>query len=316
MRVHRVGVCGTDLHAYRGKQPFFSYPRILGHELGIEVIEVNPIPNNQSPITSGDHCSVEPYLNCGHCIACRTGKTNCCTSLHVLGVHSDGGMREYITLPMHKLHKSATLSYEQLALIETLGIGAHAVDRAQLRADEFVLVIGAGPIGLSAIQFAQLITPNVIAMDISEQRLAFCAQQLHVPHLVRADQDPLKQIEAITHGDLPTAVFDATGNINSMNGAFQYVAHGGKLIFVGLAQADVTFNDPFFHRREITLFASRNALSKDFPRIIQLVESGQIDTRPWITHRASMDDMIGQFDGWLKPESGVIKAVVSLTPDP
>ncbi|NJM41659.1 MAG: zinc-binding alcohol dehydrogenase family protein, partial [Anaerolineae bacterium] len=309
VRVHRVGVCGTDLHAYRGKQPFFSYPRILGHELGVEVIEVNST-NNQSthnPLTPGDRCSVEPYLNCGSCIACRNGKSNCCTSLRVLGVHTDGGMRELITVPTHKLHKSSVLSYEQLALIETLGIGAHAVDRAQLRADEWVLVIGAGPIGLSAIQFAQLHTPNVIVMDISPQRLEFCGEQLRVPHLVRADQEPLKQIETLTSGDLPTAVFDATGNIGSMNSAFKYVAHGGKLVFVGLTQAEVSFDDPFFHRREISLFASRNALSKDFPRIIQLVESGRIDTRPWVTHRASANEMAEQFDGWLKPETGVIK---------
>jgi hypothetical protein len=328
VRVHRVGVCGTDLHAYRGKQPFFSYPRILGHELGVEVLEIrdwrleiNHEPNlntqslfsNPQSLSSGDRCSVEPYLNCGQCIACRNGKSNCCTSLRVLGVHTDGGMRELITVPTHKLHKSSSLSYEQLALIETLGIGAHAVDRAQLRANEWVLVIGAGPIGLSTIQFAQLHTPNVIVMDISPQRLAFCGEQLRVPHLVRADQEPLKQIEALTNGDLPTAVFDATGNITSMNGAFKYVAHGGKLVFVGLTQAEVSFDDPFFHRREITLLASRNALSKDFPRIIQLVESGRINTRPWVTHRASANDMAEQFDGWLKPETGVIKAVVSFT---
>jgi hypothetical protein len=317
VRVHRVGICGTDLHAYRGKQPFFSYPRILGHELGVEIRDLrfeiggeSPISNLQS-LSVSDRCSVEPYLNCGRCIACRNGKTNCCTSLQVLGVHTDGGMREYIKVPLHKLHKSSVLSYEQLALVETLGIGAHAVDRAQLQPNEFVLVIGAGPIGLATLQFVQLHTPNVIVMDISPQRLAFCQQQLRVPHVLRADENPLAHIEAITNGDLPTAVFDATGNISSMNNAFQYVAHGGKLVFVGLTQADVVFNDPFFHRREITLFASRNALSKDFPRIIQLVESGRIDTRPWITHRASADDMLAQFDGWLKPESGTIKAVVS-----
>ena len=324
VRVHCIGICGTDLHAYRGKQPFFTYPRILGHELGVEILEIGDkrleishesISNLQSlqSLSVGDHCSVEPYLGCGHCIACRTGKTNCCTGLQVLGVHTDGGMREFITVPANKLHKSATLSYEQLALVETLGIGAHAVDRAELRPNEFVLIIGAGPIGLSVIQFAKLHTPNIIVMDISPHRLAFCEQQLHVPHLVRADQDPLTQIEQITGGDLPTTVFDATGNINSMNNSFQYVAHGGKLVFVGLVQADVSFNDPFFHRREITLFASRNALSKDFPRIIQLVESGQIDTRPWVTHRASADEMLGQFNGWLKPETNVIKAVVSFT---
>ena len=312
VRVHRVGVCGTDLHAFRGRQPFFTYPRILGHELGVEVVEIAE-GSPPSTIQVGDRCSVEPYLNCGTCIACRNGKTNCCINLKVLGVHTDGGMREYITVPLHKLHKSEVLSYEQLALVETLGIGAHAVDRAQLRPDEWVLVIGAGPIGLSVIQFAQLITSNIIVIDVSAQRLEFCRQQLKVPHLIQVGPDttPLQQIQALTQGDLPTAVFDATGSVTSMNQAFEYVAHGGKLTFVGLVQADVTFHDPFFHRREITLLASRNALSKDFPRIIGLIESGRVDTQPWITHRANVVDMIGQFDGWLKPDNGVIKAVVS-----
>jgi 2-desacetyl-2-hydroxyethyl bacteriochlorophyllide A dehydrogenase len=316
VRVQCVGVCGTDLHAYRGRQPFFSYPRILGHELGVEVVDLMPpqmsTANSSSKpfIQTGDHCSVEPYLNCGHCIACRRGKTNCCTSLQVLGVHIDGGMREFIVVPVHKLHKSATLSYEQLALVETLGIGAHAVDRAALQTDEWVLVIGAGPIGLSVIQFAQLHTRNIIVLDMSAQRRNFCAQQLGIAHVIDATPEALPAIASITKNDLPTVVFDATGNVQSMNSAFQFVAHGGKLVFVGLVQADVTFNDPFFHRRELTLLASRNAPSQEFPRIIQLVESGHIDTRPWVTHRVAAAAMPTQFDQWQKPDSGLIKAVV------
>ena len=150
VRVQRVGICGTDMHAYRGRQPFFSYPRILGHELGVEIVAIG---ENEAGLRAGDYCAVEPYLNCGHCIACRKGKTNCCVQLQVLGVHTDGGMREWITVPARKLHKSGKLSLDQLALVETLGIGAHAVDRARIEAGEFALVIGAGPIGLSVVQF-------------------------------------------------------------------------------------------------------------------------------------------------------------------
>jgi threonine dehydrogenase-like Zn-dependent dehydrogenase len=159
VRVHRIGVCGTDLHAFAGKQPFFSYPRVLGHELGVEVIDPGTEPHGLKP---GDRCSVEPYLNCGHCIACRRGKPNCCTELKVLGVHVDGGMRPQLTVPARKLHRSAKLDYEQLALVETLGIGAHAVERAEAKPDDFILVIGAGPIGLSVIQFA-LVTGATLA---------------------------------------------------------------------------------------------------------------------------------------------------------
>lgn len=307
VRVHRVGICGTDLHAYRGKQPFFSYPRILGHELGVEIVALGA---DGGELQAGDHCAVEPYLNCGECIACRRGKPNCCVNLKVLGVHTDGGMREYLTVPIRKLHRSATLSLDQLALVETLGIGAHAVDRAQLEAGEFVLVIGAGPIGLAVIQFAQLAGVNVIVLDVNAGRLDFCRRQLKVEFTIQAGDDTLDQLQALTHNDLPTAVFDATGNPHSMMGAFEYVAPGGKLIFVGLFQGDVTFNDPHFHRREMTLRSSRNATSADFGRIIHLLEAGRVDTAPWITHRATCDAMIAEFPRWLDPQQGVIKAMV------
>ena len=310
VRVHRVGICGTDLHAYRGRQPFFNYPRILGHELGVEIVEVGP---NERGLKVGDRCAVEPYLNCGHCIACRRGKSNCCVNLQVLGVHTDGGMREWIQVPIEKLHPSPSLSYEQLALVETLGIGAHAVARAGLEKAGFALVIGAGPIGLSVIQFAQLAGVQLIVVDVSAQRLEFCQQQLGVKHTIAGSEDVLARLQELTNGDLPTVVFDATGNAASMSKAFDYVAHGGRLIFVGLVQADITFPDPNFHRREITLFASRNSTPADFQRIIGLLESGEVNTTPWITHRTGSETLVEQFPIWLEPESGVIKAMVEFS---
>lgn len=306
VRVRRVGICGTDLHGFRGKQPFFTYPRVLGHELGVEVLALG---DGVASVSVGDHCSVEPYMNCGTCIACRNGKPNCCTSLKVLGVHTDGGMRDEIVVPARKLHVANDLTLDQLALVETLCIGAHAVSRAQIRPDEWVLVIGAGPIGLSVIEFARQATRNLIVVDINPQRLAFCERQ-YGARAVRGDQDPLRHVEALTNGDLPSVVFDATGSPASMMKAFEYVAHGGKLVYVGLVQADVSFHDPFFHRREITLYASRNATPADFATVIGGVRAGRVDTVPWITHRATYGDMVEQFPSWLLPETGVIKAVV------
>src|SRR5712692_2959474 len=296
VRVHRVGICGTDLHAYRGRQPFFSYPRILGHELGVEIVEIGA---NEAGLRAGDRCAVEPYLNCGRCVACRRGKTNCCVDLKVLGVHTDGGMREYVTVPVSKLHRSKILPYEQLALVETLGIGAHAVERSQLGPEEFALVIGAGPIGLSVIQFAQLAGARVIVIDVAENRLNFCRLQLKVAHTIQAQSEVPAALQAITGGDLPTAVFDATGNPESMQRAFQYVAHGGRLIFVGLFQGDVTFPDPDFHRRELTLPSTRTSTRHEFTRIIRLLEGGGLDTTPWITHRVECEGMIDEFPRWL-----------------
>lgn len=309
VRVRRIGICGTDLHAYRGRQPFFSYPRILGHELGVEIAEVGPNPFGLTP---GDRCAIEPYLACGHCVACRAGKTNCCVHLRVLGVHADGGMREWLTVPVEKLHRSGRLALEQLALVETLGIGAHAVERADLDVGEWVLVIGAGPIGLGVIQFALVAGARVVVLDLNAGRLAFCRRELGIEYTLMADEDPLGRLLELTDGALPTAVFDATGNTASMTRAFDYVAHGGRLIFVGLVSDDITFHDPSFHRRELTLLASRNATRASFLKIIELIEQGHIDTTPWISQRTPFEALIEEFPGWVQPGSRVIKAMVEL----
>jgi 2-desacetyl-2-hydroxyethyl bacteriochlorophyllide A dehydrogenase len=310
VRVRRVGVCGTDLHAFAGNQPFFTYPRILGHELGVEVVAVGAGVANVRP---GDRCSVEPYLNCEKCIACRRGKANCCANLRVLGVHIDGGMREQLVVPARKLHPSATLSLDQLALVETLGIGCHAVERARLEHGEFALVIGAGPIGLAVMQFASEKGAQVIALDVNGARLEFCRRQLGVPHAINgAAEAPVEALRRLTGGDMPTSVFDATGNRASMAAAFNLPAQGGRLVFVGLSQGDVAFSDPDFHRRELTLMGSRNAQSADFARIIGLIEARRIDTAPWITHRAPLARASDDFPAWVRPETGVIKAMIEV----
>ena len=311
VRVHRIGVCGTDLHAFAGRQPFFTYPRIAGHELGVEVIDPGSEPHG---LIAGDRCSVEPYLNCGRCIACRRGRSNCCTELKVLGVHVDGGMRPFLAVPARKLHKSARLTYDQLALVETLGIGAHAIERAGLQADDFVLVIGAGPIGLSVIQFVQARGAAFAVMDVSEPRLEFCRRQLGVAHTLTAGPEAAIKLRALGGGDLPTVVIDATGNAQSMAGAFDLPAPGGRIVFVGLFQGDVTFHDPNFHRRELTLLASRNALPGTFREVIALIEAGRIDTTPWITDRFSLADTPRCFST-LPGNPAVIKAVIDVPHD-
>ena len=310
VRVHRIGVCGTDLHAFAGKQPFFTYPRVLGHELGVEVIDPGDEPHG---LQAGDRCSVEPYLNCGRCIACRRGKPNCCATLQVMGVHVDGGMAPRLRVPARKLHKSTRLDYEQLALVETLGIGAHAVERAQLAKDDFVLVIGAGPIGLSVIQFAKVSGATLAVMDVSDTRLEFCRQQLGVAHTLKPGASALDELKKIGGGDLPTCVIDATGNPGSMAGCFDLPAHGGRIVFVGLFQGDVTFNDPNFHRRELTVMGSRNALPATFREVIRLVEEGQVDTRPWITHRFKLADTPAVFPKDIAGNPAVLKAMIEVT---
>jgi 2-desacetyl-2-hydroxyethyl bacteriochlorophyllide A dehydrogenase len=320
IKIHRIGICGTDYHAYRGKQPFFSYPRVLGHELGAEVVKLGaalrnskPETQNAKPLKIGDKVSVEPYLNCGTCQSCQNGRINCCENLQVLGVHTDGGMVEYLKMPIQKLHPSVKLSFDQLALVETLGIGAHAVQRAETRAKDLVLVIGAGPIGLSVIQFAKIAGATVAVLDTNKTRLDFAKENMNADILIEMTADFSPDIlRGVLKNYLPTIIFDATGNPDSMKNAFNLVAFGGKLVFVGLFIGDVVFHDPLFHRREMTLLASRNSLPEDFKNIIQLMESGNINTAAWLTHQADFDDLPTVFDEWLNPKSGVIKAVVSL----
>lgn len=307
VRVHRIGVCGTDLHAFAGKQPFFTYPRVLGHELGVEVLDPGDAPNG---LRAGDRCSVEPYLNCGTCIACRRGRPNCCTSLQVLGVHTDGGMQPLLRVPARKLHPSAALDYDQLALVETLGIGAHAVERAAPAPDDFVLVIGAGPIGLSVIQFAKVSGATLAVMDVSDARLEFCRKQLGVRHTLKPGATAAEELKKIGGGDLPTCVIDATGNPQSMMGCFDLPAHGGRIVFVGLFQGDVTFNDPNFHRRELTVMGSRNATPATFREVIRLVEAGRVDTRPWITHRFRLEQTPAVFPRDIAGNPAVLKAMI------
>ena len=312
VRTHRMGVCGTDLSGYLGKFPFFKYPRIPGHELGVEVLAVGAGVSNVRP---GDRCSVEPYMNCGSCFACRRGQGNCCTSLNVIGVMIDGGLCERFLIRADKLHPSSKLSYEQLALVETLAIGCHANDRAACGKGDQVLIIGAGPIGLATLEFTRLTGATITVMDMVESRLEFCRRKYGIAHTIqfKGDGSELEQMKAITDGDMFVAVTDATGSKHSMSSAFKYVAHTGSLIYVGITTEEITFTHPTLHRPEITLKASRNALPRDFGRIIGLIEDGTIDTTPWITHRTPYDDMIGQFESFTRPETGVIKAIVDVS---
>ncbi len=303
----RVGVCGTDLHAYEGKQPYFRYPRVLGHELGVEVIAVGAGVKHVKP---GDRCAVEPYLYCGDCIACRRGRTNCCLNVKVLGVHIDGGMCERIKVPARNLHPSAKLSLEQLALVEPLGIGAHAVRRGAPEPGEATLVIGAGPIGLATATFVQESGARLIQLDVSEKRLEFCRRIVPKAQAVLAPEDPGPELQRLLGGDLPTLVFDCTGNPASMHRAFRLIAHGGRLVFVGLFPGDVTFSDPDFHMRETTLLASRNAAAEDFRRIIGLMEGGRIDVGPWISARVKPEGLGEMFPQWLHGDGEILKAMV------
>lgn len=310
LRMTKVGICGTDLHAYRGNQPFFTYPRILGHELAGEVVEKG---DDVEDFKTGDKVTIMPYVSCGSCIACRNGKTNCCSQLTVLGVHTDGGLQEYFTVSASLLHPANELPEEHAALIEPLAIGAHAVRRAALRPDEFAVVVGAGPIGIGLMRFAQLKGAKVIAIDINRDRLQYCKDTLKTAdYIVQATPDAPMEVKKITGNDLAAAVFDATGYKQALESGVEYLAHGGRYVLVGLLKGDLTFHHPYLHAREASILCSRNATERDFETVMTTLKNGDFPADRYVTHRIAFEDLIDTFESLLQPETGVIKAMVQL----
>lgn len=306
LKIKRIGICGTDLHAYQGSQPYFNYPRILGHELAADIAATYAADS----FTEGTPVSIIPYFNCGHCIACRNHKPNCCTGIQVCGVHIDGGMVEYLSVPSYSIIRAEGLGYDALSLLEPLSIAAHGVRRANVQPGEFVLVVGAGPIGLATMQMAAVAGAEVIAMDVNETRLKF-TEKLNIPYKVNAASPTLtEQLLDITHGDMPTVIIDATGNLKAINNSLQYLAHGGRYVLIGLQKEAMSFSHPEFHKRETTLMSSRNATREDFDHVIHSIKKGLINPSIYITHRARFDEVKNNFESWLDPANGVIKAMV------
>lgn len=312
VRTHRMGICGTDLSGYLGKMPFFSYPRIPGHELGLEVLAVGEGVTNVKP---GDKCSLEPYVNEPSSPTSLKGSSNCCPGVQVLGVHQDGGLRDSWIVPARKLHPGNHLSYDQLALVETLAIGYHAVQRGNPQPGETVLVIGAGPIGLACLEFLKLMDLRVVVMDMVPGRIGFCREKLGIRHgiVFKGDGSELAELEALTGGQLADVVIDATGSAVSMSACFHYAAFTGRVVYVGITTQKLHFpHAPVFHRRELTLLASRNALPKDFGEIIALIGEGKIETDAWITHRLAFADVSAEFSRFTDPKLGAIKVIIEL----
>jgi 2-desacetyl-2-hydroxyethyl bacteriochlorophyllide A dehydrogenase len=239
---------------------------------------------------------------------------NCCAAIKVCGVHVDGGFAEYLQVPSYSLLHGEGLSFDELALVEPLAIGAQGVRRAGVTANEFVLVVGAGPIGLGIAEFARIAGGNVIVMDVNENRLNFCKDKLKIAHTINPlQEDALEKLKAITDGDMPTVVIDATGNQKAIINAFQYMAHGARYVLVGLQKGEISFSHPEFHKREATLMSSRNATREDFEHVIASMKKGLVKPENYITHRVTFDQVKDNFESWLNPATGVIKAMVEMS---
>ncbi|RED94978.1 zinc-binding alcohol dehydrogenase family protein [Marinoscillum furvescens] len=307
--IKRVGICGTDLHAYKGNQPFFSYPRILGHELAGIVADVD---SNPQDIKTGDQVVIMPYINCGECDACKAGKPNCCQNIRVFGVHTDGGMQEQVTLPTRLLIPANDLSLDQIALVEPLAIGAHAIRRANVQKGEVVVVVGCGPIGIGIIQLCKYLGAEVIAVDINDHRLEMVKKEFGADHAVNALNNPVDAVSQITDGKLAQTVFDASGSKRAIESGTDYMKHGGNYVLVGLFKGDLTFTHPKIHAKETTLMCSRNATLEDFDFVLKVLRSGSFNEGAYITSNVPFEKILTDFDGWASPDSKDIKVVTSL----
>ena len=297
--VRRVGICGTDIHAYAGRQPGSVYPIRLGHELAVEMLEDQP----------GTLCAVNPYRHCGQCIACRHSRTNCCESLSVMGVHCDGGLTRRLRIPASHLYASPTLCPDLLAMAEPLVVGYHAVRRAGLGKGDTVLVVGLGPIGLGVALCAEAAGAQVVCADVRTDRTK--AARRITPYVLDAGQEMVSPLRELLDGDLPRTVIDATGSRRAMHQSYQLVAPGGQMVFVGLFVGDFAFEDLDFHRRELTLRASRNGTAGDFAAVMKLLESERLDPSWMITHQIAFDELADRFAA-LDQAPDCIKAMVNM----
>ena len=307
VQIRRIGICGTDYHIYEGTHPYLEYPRIMGHELSAEVVE-SP---ETSALKPGQIVVVNPYIACGACIACRNGKPNCCVRIAVLGVHRDGGMCERISVPEVNLYPAGSLSIDQAASIEFLAIGAHGVMRSGLRTGSRALVIGGGPIGLGVAIFAKVAGGDVSIMDLDPARLSF-ATAITGARSILAGNDDDAAVAEVTGGEGFDVVIDATGNTASMESAFGRVAHGGTLVFVSIVSDAISFPDPVFHKAEMTVMASRNALRSDFERVTAAVLSGIVPFDKLVTHRTTLEGAVNDLPHWTKHKQGLVKAMIDV----
>ena len=309
LRMRRVGLCGTDYHIYGGKHPFLEYPRLIGHELAGEVVEA-PAGSRFAP---GQIVTVNPYIACGECRACRRAKPNCCARINVLGVHGDGGLCEWLCVPESAVIDAAGLTLDQAAMVEFLAIGAHAVRRSALAPGDTTLVVGAGPIGVAVALFARIAgAERIVLADTRGPRLDYARTHLGFDVGVTADGALSATLSEMTAGAMFDQVFDATGNIHAMRAGLAYVAHGGSYTLVGVCKDELVFADPEFHKRETTLIASRNALSVDFDHVIASIRAGAIPTAHIQTQSLTIDEAPIRIPELIVDADAVLKAIVTI----
>ncbi len=287
IKVHSLGICGSDVGAYLGVNPLVSYPRIIGHEVAGEIIAAG---TGEKEFSVGDHVVLEPYVYCGKCYPCQNNRTNCCENLTVLGVHIDGAMAEQFSHPRHLVHKVPKAApWEWMAMVEPLTISMHAIHRAKVKEGEHVAINGSGPIGLLAAQYATAIGAIPIVIDPVDDRLKF-AKGLGMHTINPVIQEPVAAIKKITAGRMAEAVIEASGNAAAIRSTIDYVAYSGRIVFVGWPKQEVTLPTAMFTKKELAVAGSRNSY-QEFPESIELIASGKVNVKAVISRTIAFDEI-------------------------
>ncbi|MEM9079480.1 MAG: zinc-binding alcohol dehydrogenase family protein [Verrucomicrobiota bacterium] len=309
LRIRQVGYCGSDLTSFRGLNPMVSYPRIPGHEIGATIEAVGPgVPTCWR---IGQNVLVSPYTSCDHCPPCRIGRVNCCQYNETMGVQRNGAMTEFVNVPYEELFTSEKLGLEEMALVEPLTVGFHAVARGEVTSDDVVVVFGCGAIGLGVIAGASARKARVVAVDIDDEKLAL-ARDCGATDTINSMRESLHdRLQEMTNGDGPNVMIEAVGLPQTFKACVEEVCFAGRVVYIGYAKAAVDYETKYFVMKELDIRGSRNALPEDFEAVIAHLESGAFPSKEVITKTVALEDAPEALSDWSEDPGAVTKIHVT-----
>ena len=305
LKVHTIGYCGSDLNTFRGLNPLVEYPRVPGHEIGAVIVGSGAdVPAEWA---EGLEVTVSPYTNCGKCSACRRGRWNCCRHNQTLGVQREGALTEFIVASWRKLYRSPKLCLRELALVESLTVGFHAVDRGRVTESDTVLVFGCGAIGLGAITGGAYRRARVIAVDIDNAKLALakrCGAALTINSQTEKLHDRLLEFTA---DEGPEVIIEAVGLPQTFRAAVEEACFAGRVVYIGYAKKPVEYEAKYFVMKELDIMGSRNATPQDFQTVIQMLEGGRFPVDAVISKTVPLAEAGAALQAWSENPSAFTK---------
>jgi 2-desacetyl-2-hydroxyethyl bacteriochlorophyllide A dehydrogenase len=309
LQVRKIGLCGSDLNSFRGRNPLVTFPRIPGHEIAATVVELNAHHPEWRP---GTNVTVSPYSHCGRCASCLRGRFNACQFNQTLGVQRDGALTDYVAIPAGRLHR-ANLSLKELCLVEPLTVGFHAVARGRVASDDTVAVFGSGGVGLGAIAGAAFRGATVIAIDVDDRKLAtaVAAGAAHTINSTVADLH--RELTSMTDGRGPDVIIEAIGLPQTFRAAVEEVAFTGRVVYIGYAKEEVAYETRLFVQKELDILGSRNALPENFTEVIRMLEAHRFPVDEAVTHAVAFEETPATLEAWSRNPSAYGKIMIDVS---